>query len=140
MIVAVTTPPSRAPRDYDDIPGTYVFDGARSREGYQLNMFCMSLNDEANREVFRNDPGSYLDRYDLTVEQREAVDQRDWLRMLQLGGNIYYTFKLAAFDGLSMQDVGGSMSAMTREAFSEMMVGGGRPIDGNRRVGEAGSE
>lgn len=140
MIVAVTTRQSRAPRDYDDIPGTYVFDGARSREGYHLNMFCMSLNDEANREAFRSDLGSYLDRYDLTVEQREAVDQRDWLRMLQLGGNIYYTFKLAAFDGLTMQDVGGSMSAMSREAFSEMMVGGGRPIDGNRYVGEAGSE
>ena len=42
-------------RDYDDIPGTYVFDGRRSRQGYALNMFCMSLNDAAHREEFTSD-------------------------------------------------------------------------------------
>ena len=39
--------------DYHDIPGTFVFDGAQSRKGYRLNMFCMSLNDERNRSAFR---------------------------------------------------------------------------------------
>jgi hypothetical protein len=34
-----------APRDYEDIPGTYVYDAERGRVGYHLNMFCMSLND-----------------------------------------------------------------------------------------------
>ncbi len=120
------------PRDYDDIPGTYVFDGARSRQGYALNMFCMSLNDEANREAFRADPDAYLDGWDLTTDQRRAVVERDWLGMLRLGGNIYYTFKLAAFDGLTMQDVGGLMSGVSSEEFSQMMMAGGRPIGGNR--------
>ncbi len=123
---------TRAARDYDDIPGTYVFDGEHSRRGYALNMFCMSLNDEANRAAFAADPEAYLDRYALTPDQREAVLTRDWLGMLQLGGNIYYTFKLAIFDGLTMQDVGGAMSGMTRDQFTEMMVAGGRPPDGNR--------
>ena len=45
----------REAREYDDIPGTYVFDGAHSRVGYSLNMFCMSLNEEANRDEFRAD-------------------------------------------------------------------------------------
>ncbi len=119
-------------RDYDDIPGTYVFDGARSRRGYALNMFCMSLNDAANRDAFRADPDTYLGRWDLTAEQRRAVVERNWLELLRLGGNIYYTFKLAAFDGLTMQDVGGMMSGITTEEFSEMMLAGGRPIEGNR--------
>ena len=44
---------TRAPRDYDSIPGTYVFDGTHSRKGYALNMFCMSLNEAANRDAFR---------------------------------------------------------------------------------------
>lgn len=130
---------TREVRDYDDIPGTYVFDGQHSRKGYALNMFCMSLNDEANREAFRADPAGYLDQHDLTAEQRAAVDGRDWLAMLQLGGNIYYTFKLAAFDGLSMQDVGGSMSGVTTEDFSQMMIAGGRSPEGNRYENEAGS-
>lgn len=122
----------RTPREYDDIPGTYVFDGTHNRHGYDLNMFCMSLNDEANRASFRSDPNAYLDEWSLTPEQRQAVVERNWLGMLQLGGNIYYTFKLAVFDGLSMQDVGGSMSGITTEEFAAMMVAGGRPAEGNR--------
>ena len=122
----------RPPRDYDDIPGTYVFDGQRSRRGYHLNMFCMSLNDGANRDAFRADPDGYLDRFPMTADQRTAVVERDWLGMLRLGGNIYYTFKLATFDGLTMQHVGGSMSGEGVEAFREMMVNGGRSIEGNR--------
>ena len=124
-------------RDYDDIPGTYVFDGQRAQQGYHLNMFCMSLNDAASRERFRADEPAYLEGYDLTREQRQAVLERDWLGMLQLGGNIYYTFKLAALDGLSMQDIGGAMSGISGGEFTQMMINGGRPVDGNRRVGES---
>ena len=126
-----------AARDYDDIPGTYVFDGRQSQQGYHLNMFCMSLNDEANRERFRADEAAYLEGFDLTPQQRTAVLERDWLGLLQLGGNIYYTFKLAIFDGLSMQDVGGAMSGVTGGEFAQMMIDGGRSIEGNRHVGES---
>ncbi len=126
-----------AVRDYDDIPGTYVFDGRRSQQGYHLNMFCMSLNTEANRERFGADEHAYLDGFDLTPSQRQAVLERDWLGMLRLGGNIYYTFKLAIFDGLSMQDVGGSMSGISSQEFTQMMIDGGRPVAGNRRIGES---
>lgn len=123
-------------KDYNDIPGTYVFDGEHNRKGYHLNMFCMSLNDAANRDAFRAEPDSYLDRFPLTDEQRKAIEERDWLGMLRVGGNIYYTFKLAIFDGLSMQAAGGAMSGMTEDAFRQMMVDGGRPIEGNRNKSE----
>ena len=123
-------------RDYDDIPGTYVFDGNHCRKGYALNMFCMSLNSEANRDAYRADPEAYLDDWELTPEQRAAVTQRDWLGMLRLGGNIYYTFKLAIFDGLNMQQVGAMMSGVSAVEFSEMMLNGGRPIEGNRSKAE----
>ena len=122
--------------DYDDIPGTYVFDGAHSRKGYHLNMFCMSLNKAENRDLFRSDPSGYLDRFPLTPPQRQAIIDRDWLAMLRLGGNIYYTFKIAIFDGLSMQNVGGKMSGVTEEEFKQMMINGGRPIEGNRYTQE----
>lgn len=126
----------REPRDYDDIPGTYVFDGEHSREGYALNMFCMSLNQKANRERFGADESAYLDDYDLTPAQRSAILERDWLEMLRLGGNIYYTFKLAIVDGLTMQQVGGAMSGISGDDFVAMMEAGGRSPEGNRRVGE----
>ena len=90
----------RKDREYSDIPGTYVFDPEHSRQGYHLNMFCMSLNKEANREQFRRDESAYLDAFPMSPQQRDAVLQRDWIGMLRLGGNIYYTFKLAIFDGI----------------------------------------
>ena len=122
-------------RTFNDIPGTYVFDGDHARKGYHLNMFCMSLNDAANREAFRQDEPAYLADFSITADQRQAVLNRDWLGMLQLGGNIYYTFKLAAFDGLSMQAIGGAMSGVSEDEFKQMMIDGGRTPDGSRFTG-----
>lgn len=121
---------------YEDIPGTYVFDAQRSRQGYHLNMFCMSLRDAANREAFKADEEAYLDRFPMAPEQRKAVLERDWNEMLNLGGNIYYTSKLAATDGLTFQDLAALMTHMERDAYREMMVAGGRSIEGNRSKSE----
>ncbi len=125
-------------RDYRQIPGTYVFDGDHSRKGYALNMFCKSLDQERNRAAFRADAPGYLASFSLTEDQLGAVLARDWLAMLRLGGNIYYTFKLAIFDGLTMQHVGAAMSAekMSVDDFRAMMIAGGRSIQGNRSVEE----
>ena len=119
-------------KEYADIPGTYVMDPEHCRDGYHLNMFCMSLNKQENRDKFRDNEASYVDQFPMTVEQRVAVLGRDWIGLLRLGGNIYYTFKLAIFDGLSMQAAGGLMSGVSEQEFQQMMIDGGRSPDGNR--------
>jgi len=119
-------------RDYEDIPGTYVYDAARGRIGYALNTFCMSLNKADNRARFKADEAGYLDRFKLTPEQRRCVLERDWLGMLKVGGNIYYTIKIAFCDGLTFQDVAGMMSGVSKDAYAQMMLAGGRSPDGNR--------
>ena len=119
-------------RDYDDIPGTYVYDAERGRAGYALNMFCMSLAKPENRASFKQDQAAYLDRFALTPEQRRTVLERDWLGMLKVGGNIYYTIKIAFCDGLTFQDVAGMMCSTSKEAYGQMMLAGGRSPDGNR--------
>jgi len=124
-----------APRDYESIPGTYVYDGARGRIGYHLNMFCMSLNRPENRKRFKENEAAYLDGFALDPEQRRTVLQRDWLGMLKAGGNIYYTIKIAFCDGLTFQDVAGMMSGVSKEAYAQMMLAGGRSADGNRYKG-----
>ena len=75
---------------YEDIPGTQVFDAKRSRAGYWLNMFCMSLMKDENRKAFKANEPKYLDAHfpHVTAEQREAILKRQWNRMLELGGNI----------------------------------------------------
>lgn len=119
-------------KEYSDIPGTFVFDADRSREGYNLNQFCISLRLKNNREAFNDNEEVYLDSYPMTSEQREAVISRNWNLLLELGGNIYYTSKLAANDGINFQNLAGRMTGMGVEAYRDMMLKGGRPIEGNR--------
>ena len=123
-------------KDYEDIPGTFVFDADRSREGYHLNQFCISLRLQKNRDAFNADEDAYLDAYPMTDEQRAAVKARDWNRLLELGGNIYYTSKLAANDGINFQNLAGLMTGMGVEAYRDMMLAGGRTIEGNRYKSE----
>ena len=125
-----------AEKEYDDIPGTFVFDADRSREGYHLNQFCISLRLQVNRDSFNKDEEAYLDSYPMTLEQRNAVLARDWNLLLELGGNIYYTSKLAANDGINFQNLAGRMTGMGVEAYREMMLKGGRSIEGNRTKSE----
>jgi protocatechuate 4,5-dioxygenase alpha chain len=126
-----------AENPFDDIPGTTLFDAQRSRQGYHLNMFCMSLMKAENRDAFRADEAGYLRTRLLTPEQTEAVLTRDWNRMLELGGNIYYTSKLGATDGLSFQQLAAKMTGSTQQAYAEMMLAGGRSADGNRSKSES---
>ena len=119
-------------QDLQDIPGTYVFDQERCRSGFHLNMFFMSLLKADNRKAFLADEKKYLDQFPLTAEQRQGVLARDWLGMLKLGANIYYMSKLGATDGRSFQQMAAAMSGLSQEDYRNMMVGGGRGIDGNR--------
>jgi protocatechuate 4,5-dioxygenase, alpha chain len=127
-------------RDYETIPGTYVYDSRRGRLGYALNMFCMSLNVAENRRKFKENEAAYMDGFSLTEEQRRTVLKRDWLGMLKVGGNIYYTIKIAFCDGLTFQDVASMMSGVSKEAYAQMMLSGGRSANGNRYKNDAGSD
>ena len=122
--------------DYDDIPGTTVFDAQRSRQGYWLNQFCMSLMKADNRAAFKADEAGYLERFPMSADQKQAILTRDWNRMIELGGNIYFTAKLGATDGKSFQQLAAAMTGMTQQAYADMMLHGGRSPDGNRYKSE----
>ena len=117
---------------YDDIPGTFVFDAERSREGFGINMFCMSLMKDEGRKAFKANEAEYLKQFRLSPDQTEAILQRDYNRMLELGGNIYFTAKLGATDGHSFQHLAALMTGNTQESYAKMMLGGGRSVEGNR--------
>ncbi|MET0271820.1 MAG: protocatechuate 4,5-dioxygenase subunit alpha [Phenylobacterium sp.] len=117
---------------FKDIPGTTLFDSQQSRLGFHLNQFCMSLMKAANREAFKAGERAYLDRWPMSEAQKQAVLDRDWNGMIALGGNIYFTSKIAATDGLSFQQIAAIMSGVTQPEYAEMMLKGGRSIEGNR--------
>ena len=109
-----------------DIPGTTVFDGRRSRMGFPLNSLAIALNEKAERESFVTDPEAFMERFGLSDEQRDAVRRRDFLRMIELGGNIYFIYKIGMVDGLRVPDIVASMAGLTTDQFVEMMNNGGR--------------
>ena len=123
---------ARHAQDYDDIPGTFVFDAERSREGYGINMFCMSLMKDENRKAFKTNEAAYLKRFPLSEAQTRAILERDYNRMLELGGNIYFTAKLGATDGHSFRHLAALMTGSTQEDYAAMMLAGGRSVEGNR--------
>lgn len=122
--------------EFDDIPGTRVYTTTRARQGYWLNQFCMSLMKPENRERWRADEATYLDDWPMSAEQREAVLARDYNRMLDLGGNIYYLAKVFSTDGLSFVQAVATMTGMTEDEYKAMMMAGGRSPEGVRSIKE----
>ena len=123
-------------KPYANVPGTTIFDAEQSRKGYWLNQFCMSLMKAENREKFKADERGTLDQWPMTEDQKLAVLARDLNRCIALGGNIYFLAKIGATDGKSFQQMAGSMTGMTEEEYRDMMVKGGRSVEGNRYTGE----
>lgn len=125
-------------REYKDIPGTIVFDLQTSIKGYELNKFCDTLNQEGARKKFLADEEAYMNEFPLSEEMKDGIRRRDLNYLLDLGGNIYYLWKIAATLGLHMQQAGAMMAVpkMTTEEFQQMMIDGGRPIEGNRSIKE----
>jgi protocatechuate 4,5-dioxygenase, alpha chain len=122
--------------EFDDIPGTRVFTAARAKQGYHLNQFCMSLMKSANRERFKAGERAYLDEWQMTEDQKQAVLDRDYNKLLDLGGNIYFLAKIFATDGLSYLQAVSTMTGMPTEDYQQMMVSGGRSPEGWRSVKE----
>jgi protocatechuate 4,5-dioxygenase alpha chain len=123
-------------KDYLDIPGTTVFDAEMSRKGYHLNQFCMSLMKAENRVRFLADGRAYVDEWPMTEVQKQAVLARDYNKCIANGANIYFLAKLFYTDETPFERGVSTMTGMTPEAYRSMMLGGGRPIEGNRYIGE----
>ena len=121
---------------FDDVPGTNLFDAQRARQGYHVNQFCMSLMKAANREEFKADEDKYLRKWPMSDEQRQAILDRNWGRMIELGGNIYYLSKLFSTDGKSFQFVAATMTGLTQDQYAKMMLEGGRTVENNRSKSE----
>jgi protocatechuate 4,5-dioxygenase alpha chain len=119
---------------FQDIPGTYVFTGERAIEGRHLNRFCMSLMSAGNRARFKADERAYLDEWQMTESQKQAVIQRDFKALLEQGGNIFFVLKIAAVDGRPTQSVAASFAGQSTEEYAAMMRSGGRNPVGLRSI------
>jgi protocatechuate 4,5-dioxygenase, alpha chain len=120
--------------EFDDIPGTTLFTTVSSRRAYHLHKFCQSLMNAQNRAQFKADEGAYLERFRMTSGQRQAVRDRDFNRLIALGANVFFLFKISSTDGWSVQQAVATMSGMTSADYAAMMLAGGRSPVGNRSI------
>jgi len=56
---------------------------------FALNQFLYDTGAEATLAEYRRSPAAVLDRYDLTLEERQAVEQLDIARLYAAGVNPY---------------------------------------------------
>lgn len=108
--------------DYENIPGTYVFDGKTSHASYPLNKLFYSFNEEDNRKAFADDPAAYADKFGLSPEQKDALLAGDFLGLLKMGANVYYLAKLAIPSGVSVQDAGAAFHGITTDEFKQLLL------------------
>ncbi len=120
--------------EFEDIPGTRVYTAARARKGYWINQFAMSLMKAENRTRFKADEKAYLDEWPISDEAKEALLARDYNRLLDLGGNVYFLSKLFSTDGLSFAEAVSTMTDMSFPEYQAMMAKGGRSPEGNRSI------
>jgi len=71
-------------------------------------------------------------------EQKQAVLDRNFQKMLDTGGNVYFLAKIFASDGLSYVQAVSTMTDMNVEQYQAMMLAGGRNIEGWRSKKERG--
>jgi protocatechuate 4,5-dioxygenase alpha subunit len=109
----------------DGLPGTTVFTGARSRQGYRLNRLAMTLTDPANRARFLADAEAYMSEMGLAEAQKDMIRRRDWLAMVEGGGNIYLLLKIAATVGINLLQMGAQMRGETVPEFMATRPGDG---------------
>jgi len=111
---------------HHSIPGTTLFDGEQAQRGLALNRMCFSFNSAENRAAFLRDEDAYCKKFGLTSAQRQAVRERNVLKLIAEGGNVYYLAKLAGIFGLNVQDIGAQQTGMSVEAFKAKLQAAGR--------------
>ena len=101
------------------IPGTTVFTGSRSQQGYRINKLAMSLTEPANRAAFKADEHGYMKKYGLTEAEAGLIERQDWAALIEAGGNIYLLLKIAGTVGQSLLQMGAQMRGETLDVFMQ---------------------
>lgn len=69
--------------------------------GESINRLCHSLEDPTERSRFEANEDAYCIRFGLRKDERQAVRDRDFLTLIDLGGHVAELDKLAALSGVN---------------------------------------
>jgi gallate dioxygenase len=101
----------------ESLPGTYLFDLARSAKALALNRFLHGLIVPENRALFRADAEAAFERAGLSDEERALVRNLDWRGLIRYGASFFTLEKLARVSGVSNPEIIAAMRGETLEEF-----------------------
>lgn len=101
----------------ESLPGTYVFDLARSAKALTLNRFLHGLTVPEKRALFRDDPEAAFERAGLSEAERVLVRNLDWRGLIRYGASFFTLEKLARVRGVSNPEMVAAMRGETLEEF-----------------------
>ncbi len=101
-----------------DIPGTTIFDWRESQRGYRINKFAMSFVKPENREAFKADEEAYMEKWNLSEQERQFLRDRDFNGLIEgCGGNIYMIMKIGNCTGHGLYHIGAQLRGQSFEDF-----------------------
>jgi gallate dioxygenase len=103
----------------DELEGTYPFTLQNSVKAYRLNKFLHKLTTPAHRERFLSDPEASFEEAQLTAEEREMLQRRDWPKLIHYGVIFFLLEKLGAVIGVSNPHIYAAMRGETLEEFQK---------------------
>lgn len=106
-----------------EIPRTPLFDREASHRGYKMNKMAMALGKPEGREAFKSNEEAFIDSFGLDSESKKAVMDRDWKKMISLGGNLFYLLKISAVDPEPIINIGAAQAGMSPEEFIKVRLG-----------------
>jgi gallate dioxygenase len=101
----------------EDLPGTYLFDLARSAKGLRLNRFLHGLTVPEKRKLFKDDAEAAFDDAKLSEEERKMVRELDWAALIRYGASFFCLEKLGRVSGVSNPEMVAGFRGETLQEF-----------------------
>jgi gallate dioxygenase len=101
----------------EQIEGSYPYTSERSNKAFRLNDFLHRLIVPEHRETFLNDRQNLYAEFELTDEERQLVESRDWIGLIHYGVVFFCLEKMAAVIGVSNPEVYAQMRGETLEEY-----------------------
>lgn len=87
-----------------------------------LNMALTDLRDAKVREHALTDLSQYLEKYNLTKEEREAILNKDWVAMWRLGASTYAMNKIRHINHVDHDQLGPLWRGGTSEDLENFLT------------------
>ena len=101
----------------EKLEGTHPFSLEVAHRAFRLNDFLHRLVIPEHRELFLQDPEALYNKFELTQQERDLLDSRDWIGLIHYGVIFFSLEKMAAVIGYSNPDIYAQMSGKTLEEF-----------------------